>query len=132
MGDPDAHDIIINHNKGGMTMGYYSTVAIWANAKAIEAMPEQVRKDMFEKEGHFSGAAKRYSSGNICWDIGDTKWYGDDVDNIMAWLRSLKAEEGQLYEFMEITEDGDVTHKMNHDKCDKLESVFKINTDGCN
>lgn len=112
-------------------MGYYSTVAIWANKKAIEAMPDDVKKELLEKEGRFSGTAKRYSSGNICWDIGDTKWYDDDVDAIMAWLKSLDASKGQLYEFMQITEDGDVTHKMNHDKCDKLESVFTINTDGC-
>jgi hypothetical protein len=65
--------------------------------------------------------------------MGDNvKWYGDDIDAIMAWLKSLDASKGQLYEFMEITEDGDVTHKMNHDKYDKLESVFTINTDGCN
>lgn len=112
-------------------MGYYSTVAIWANAEAIKAMPEDVKKELLEKDGHFSGAAKRYSSGNICWDMGDVKWYGDDIDAIMAWLKSLDAAKVQLYEFMEITEDGDVTHKMNHDQCDRLESVFTINTDGC-
>lgn len=112
-------------------MGYYSTVAIWANKKAIEAMPEDVKKELLEKEGRFSGAARRYSSGNICWDMGEVKWYGDDIDAIMAWLRSLDASKGQLYEFMEIGEEGEVTHKMNHDQCDKLESVFTINTDGC-
>lgn len=112
-------------------MGYYSTVAIWANAEAIKAMPDDVKKELLEKKGRFSGTAKRYSSGNICWDIGDTKWYDDDVDAIMAWLRSLDASKDQLYEFVEITEDGDVTHERNHLQCDKLEPVFSINTDGC-
>ena len=113
-------------------MGYYSTVSIWANAEAIKAMPENVQQYLLEPNKGYGGAAKRYSSGNICWDMGDVKWYGDDIDAIMAWLRSLDASKGQLYEFMEIGEEGEVTHKMNHDQCDKLESVFTINTDGCN
>ena len=113
-------------------MGYYSTVAIWANAEAIEAMPEDVKKELLEKDGHFAGAARRYSSGNICWDMGEVKWYGDDIDAIMDWLHSLKAEKWQFYEIMEIGEEGEVTHELNHDQCDKLESVSTINTDGCN
>ena len=113
-------------------MGYYSTVAIWANAEAIKAMPDDVKKELLEKEGRFSGTAKRYSSGNICWDIGNIKWYGDDIDAIVAWLKSLDAAKGQLYEFMEITEDGDVTHEMNHDQCDKMMTDFRIDITDCN
>lgn len=112
-------------------MGYYSTVAIWANAEAIKTMPEDVKKELLKKDGHFSGAAKRYTSGNICWDIGSVKWYGDDVYAIMAWLHSLKAEEGQFYEFMEIGEEGEVTHELNHDQCDKMMTDLRIDITDC-
>ena len=113
-------------------MGYYSTVAIWANKKAIEAMPEDVKKELLEKDGHFSGSARRYSSGNICWDMGEVKWYGDDIDAIMDWLHSLKAEKGQFYEIMEIGEEGEVTHELNHDQCDKMMTDFRIDITDCN
>lgn len=113
-------------------MSYYSTVAIWANKEAIAAMPENVRQYLLEPNKGYGGAARRYSSGNICWDIGDTKWYDDDVDAIMDWLHSLKAEKGQFYEIMEIGEEGEVTHELNHDQCDKMMTDFRIDITDCN
>lgn len=113
-------------------MGFYSTVAIWANRKAIETMPQEVH-DLLDYGKRMSlDGPKEFSSGNKVWEWGDVKWHGEDVQKIEQWLASLNADKGELYEFMEIDEDGEIHHDHNHDQCDKLMAMFKIDISDCN